>query len=295
MKKLTALILILMLCFAGCGTQGGGGQEQSTTEPTGPSVPDGVVYVTNAEELIAAFSDLRTDDVIMLGADINMTGKTLAVVVTRGFTLDGNGYTIRNYHVEDESALFVDNAGDRTYVFKNLTLENCSVVSDDDFAALFVGEVRSGNSITVTNCKAVGCTVTGQKYASVFISYTAGGNADTGEMAQMTIENCYAENCNVTGGGSTGIAIGHACGSPTTKSVISDLTIKNCSVTGEDANHEGIIVGTAHIGITQITNVTVESVTLVYNTASGLRQYYGRNIPGDTGSLTIDGAEQDPT
>ena len=108
-----------------------------TQETEAPTVPDGVVAVGTVEELQNAFSRLKSEDVIWLTADLDMTGQDLAVVNVRSFTLEGNGHTIRNYSVQGKSGLFVDNGGDRFYTFRDLTLENCSVESDDEFAITF--------------------------------------------------------------------------------------------------------------------------------------------------------------
>lgn len=261
------------------------------TDTPETTAPDGVVAVSTVEELMQAFSRLNTNDTIYLMSDMDMTGKTLSVVSVRSFTLDGNGHTISNYHIEDKSGLIVDNGGDRTYTIKNLTLENCSVNSDDDHAALFIGGARDTDTVTISNCHAINCTVTGPKYASIFVSYTAGTNKGNEQMVTMTVEDCSAVGCSVTGGGSTGIAIGHSGGNHLTENIIKNLKIENCSITGPGELYEGIVIGTAGTGITEISGITVSNVTTAHNQSEGLRRYYGRNLT----TLIIEGQEQELT
>lgn len=288
MKKIVCLIsiLLLLLSVTACGET-----VPNATEAQTPTVPEGANAVATVEELQYAFSRLKTGDVIWLTEDLDMTDQNLAVVNVRSFTLEGNGHTIRNYHVKDQSGLFVDNGGDRAYTFRNLTLENCSVESDDEFAALFVGAARDTDAVTITNCHAVNCSVTGKKYASIFVSYTAGMNKGNGQKIPMTIEDCSAVGCTVTGGGSTGIAIGHSGGNDLTENIIKNLKIQDCTVTGPGEKYEGIVIGTAGTGTTEITGVTVTNVTTANNLNEGLRRYYGRNLT----TLMIEGQEQELT
>lgn len=288
MKKVLCLLTVCLMMFLlmACGNN-----VPENTEPQEPTAPEGVVAVSTVEELMQAFSRLNTNDIIYLMSDMDMTGKTLSVVSVRSFTLDGNGHTISNYHIEDKSGLIVDNGGDRTYTIKNLTLENCSVTSNDDHAALFVGGARDTDTVTISNCHAINCTVTGPKYASIFVSYTAGTNKGNEQMVTMTVEDCSAVGCSVTGGGSTGIAIGHSGGNHLTENIIKNLKIENCSITGPGALYEGIVIGTAGTGITEISDITVSDVTTAHNQSEGLRRYYGRNLT----TLIIEGQEQELT
>ena len=262
-----------------------------TTEATEATAPDGVIAVSTVEELMQTFSRLNTNDVIYLMNDMDMTGKTLSVANVRSFSLNGNGHTISNYHIADQSGLIVDNGGDRTYTIENLILENCSVTSNDDHAALFVGGARDTDTVTIRNCHAINCTVTGPKYASVFVSYTAGTNKGNEQMITMTVEDCSAVGCTVTGGGSTGIAIGHSGGNHLTENIIKNLKIENCIINGPGELYEGIVIGTAGTGITEISGITVSNVTTAHNQSEGLRRYYGRNLT----TLIIEGQEQELT
>ncbi len=279
------LSLMLLLCLSGCI-----GETTPTDPPT--TLPQNAVLVTTPEELVTAFEKLRTGAIVTLGADIDMTGVTLRPVKQRSFSINGNGYTISNLHSQGVSGLLVDNGGDRTYHIYDLTLKNCSVSNPDgDFAALFVGTARDSDAVTISNCRAVDCNVVGGNFAALFISYTA-GLGESSRPIPMTVETCYAENCTVTGGGSTGIAIGHAGGNPQTKNIITGLTAKNVTVNGGDASREGLVVGTAHVGIVEISQIDFEGCTLTKNTGEGIYRYFGRYLPAETGSLIIDGEAQ---
>ena len=255
---------------------------------------DEVVYVTTADELVNAFATLKAGTTISLGADIDMTGKTIIPVNgNKGFTLNGNGHTISNLKNNagtEKGALFVADSKSSAYFFNDVTLKECSVASTSNYAALFVGDADTSGNVTINNCHAVDCTVISGKYAAAFVGYSSGYyvNNNGAVYGNFTITDCSVTGGSITGGGSTGAAIGHAGGTPATTNKITNLTVKNVAINGEDADHTGIVVGTAHVGITTITGTTVENVTGNYNTAHNL---YGRNLPDTTGKLTIDGAE----
>ncbi len=292
MKKLFLLFLTLCAALFCTACSDGESTDHSTTEP---QFPEGTVYVTTADELVEAFKDLKSNDHILLGADIDMTGKSFSAIKYRPFTMDGNGHTISNYHKEGASALLVEDVGDAKYTISNLTFKNCSVSNLGDHAALFVGRAREANSVTLINCHAVDCSVKGMKYASIFISYTASIDSGIGEFVPMTIKDCSVDNCTVEGGGSTGFAIGHSGGNDLTQNIIENLTVKNSTVIGPDATHEGIVVGTAGSGETIISGVTVENVTTTHNKAEGVRSYYGRHLSNMENGLVIDGTKMEKT
>lgn len=287
MKKLFSIVCLaaIVFCLAGCV------KNESMKTVTEETFPEGAVVVSTADELISAFANLMTDDQIILETDIDMSGKSLSVVNTRSFSLDGNGHTISNYHVNDASGLFVDYCGDRKYTIRNLTIENCSVNSIDDHAALFIGGARDTDAVTIENCHAVNCQVTGAKYAAVFISYTAGVNKGNGQSVPMQIIDCSATGCEITGGGSTGIAIGHSGGNEITENLIYNLSVNNCIITGPSALYEGVVIGTAGSGSTKIENVAIHDTVLACNTGEDKRSYYGRNLS----ELIIDGVLQEKT
>ena len=263
-----------------------------TTYDEAATTDKNVVYVTTPDELVNAFANLKAGDVISLGADLDMTGKTIkAVTGNVGFTLNGNGKTISNLK-STERALFVAHSGSSAYFFNDVNLENCLVSSTTNYAALFVGDGDTSGNVTISNCNVTNCTVNSGKYAAMFVGYSSGYNVDTNGpvYGNFTITNCSVTGGSVTGGGSTAIAIAHAGGNKATTNIISGLTVSGVVIKGEDADHTGIVVGTAGVGITNISGITVGTgVTGNYNTA---HEYYGRFVPSGSGKLTIDGVEQ---
>lgn len=246
------------------------------------------IEVGDADALVDAFTNLKAGDVIKLTDDIDMTGKTITPVTgNKGFTLNGNNHTISNLN-STESALFVAHSGSAAYAFNDLKLENCSVNSMNDYAGLFVGDGDTSDAITITNCHVKNCSVKSNKYASAFIAYTAGYNVQNNGpvYSDITIKNCSVTGGSITGGGSVGAAIAHAGGNADTTNTISNFSVSGVTISGEDADHTGVIVGTAHVGKTSIDSATYSDVTGNYNTEHSL---YGRFVPGTTGTLTIDG------
>lgn len=254
---------------------------------------DNVVLVNTPDELVNAFNNLERGAVISLGADLDMSGKTLkAVNGNVGFTLNGNGHTISNLS-STASGLFVDHSGSDSYTFKDLTLSNCSVDSADNYAALFVGDGDTSGNIAIDNCAVNNCTVNGAKYAAMFVAYGSGYGVDNNGpvYAIHKITDCTVTGGSVTGGGSTGIAVAHAGGNDATETYITNLTATNVIVTGEDAEHEGLVVGTANVGKCWINDITSNGVTMINNKNTGIQQLYGRFVPGTTGKLYIDNNE----
>ncbi len=246
-----------------------------------------VTKVSTADELVAAFANLKAGDIIYLANDIDMTGKTIAAVTgNKGFTMLGNGHTIKNLN-STQQALFVAHSGSSSYTFEGVVLEKCAVDSTTNYGALFVGDGDTSDAITIKNCVVKNCTVKSAKYAAAFIGYTAGYNvANNGPVySDILIENCSVIGGSITGGGSVGAAIAHAGGNVDTTNTITGLKVDGVAIIGEDAAHTGIVVGTANVGKTIINGTTHTGVTGNYNTEHVL---YGRAVLGTTGSLTID-------
>jgi len=247
-----------------------------------------VTFISSADELVNAFANLKAGDTLYLTSDIDMTGKTVAPVTgNKGFTMLGNGHTISNLN-GNSAALFVAHSGSSSYTFDSVVLENCAVDSATNYGALFVGDGDTSDAITIKNCVVKNCTVKSAKYAAAFVGYTAGYNVvNNGPVySDVLIENCSVIGGSITGGGSTGAAIGHAGGNVDTTSTVTGLKVDGVAINGEDADHTGIVVGTANVGDTVINGTVYTGVTGNYNTATVL---YGRFVPGTTGTLTIDG------
>ena len=259
-------------------------QGNATTE----DAEDSVIYIYSANDLVNAFANLKAGNVLEFYNDIDMTGKTITPVTgNKAFTMHGNGHTISNLE-STESSLFVAHSGSSAYVFDGLNLENCSVSSTTNYAALFVGDGDTADAITITDCHVKDCTVQSAKYASAFIGYTAGYNVQNNGpvYSDITIEDCSVAGGSITGGGSVGAAIAHAGGNVDTTNIIKDFNVSGVALNGEDAEHTGVIVGTANVGKTIINNATYSSVTGNYNVSHPL---FGRFVSGTTGVLTVDG------
>lgn len=253
----------------------------------GVEITGEVIYVSTPDELIDAFNNMTQNTIISLENNLDMTGKTLTPINNVGFTLNGNNYTISNLN-STSSALFVAKAnGNVLYTFKNLNLKDCNVTSTNNYAALFIGNAESCTKIFIDNCKIENCNVTGEKYSAFFLAYGAG----YGENVQHIITESKIIGGSVTGGGSTGTIVGHAGASDKTNTIIDKITIDGTTITGEDAEHEGLIVGTAHIGISKISNITASNYTLTKNGTNPAHIMYGRFVPSTTGKLYIDGVE----
>lgn len=249
-----------------------------------------LVAVKTADDLVSAFANLEANNIIYIADDINMTGKTIAPVTGNvGFTMCGNGNTISNLSTT-AAALFVDHSGSSKYTFEDVVLEGCSVDSETNYGALFVGDGDTSDAITITNCHVKNCSVQSNKYAAAFVAYTAGYNVQNNGpvYSDVTIENCSVTGGSIIGGGSVGAAIGHAGGNVDTTNTITNFTVNGAVINGTDAEHTGVVVGTAHVGKTIISEVTYTSVTGNYNTATKI---YGRFVPNATGVLIIDGAQ----
>lgn len=247
--------------------------------------------ISTADELVDAFANMKAGNVLSIANDIDMSGKTLAAVTgNKGFTMLGNGHTIKNL-ASTQRGLFVAASGSAAYTFEDVVLENCFVNTTTEYGALFVGYGDTSDAITIKNCVVKNCTVKSAKYAAAFIGYTAGWNKvnDGPVYSDILIENCSVIGGSITGGGSTGAAIAHAGGNDDTTNIITGLKVDGVAINGEDAAHTGIVVGTAGVGDTIINGTVYTNVTGNYNTATVL---YGRFVPNSTGTLTIDGVAQ---
>jgi len=244
--------------------------------------------VFNADGFVSVFNNITPNRVINIKDDLDMAGKTIdATNGNVGFTLNGNGFTISNLEGV-EQGLFVNNSGSSIYKFYKVKLEGCSVNSTTNYGALFVGDADTCDELVIEGCEVNNCTVSSGKYAAAFVAYTAGYNDpnDGPVYSDITIKDCKVVGGSITGGGSTAAAIGHAGGNPDTDNIVTNLTVSGVAINGEDAAHTGIVVGTANVGKTIITNIVNENVTGNYNANHPL---YGRFVPNSTGKLAIDG------
>ena len=210
-------------------------------------------------------------------------------------TIHGNGHTISGLDAPLFSGGFAGGSG---LVVDQLTLDSVTI---NDFASstgvgAFIGSVDSMDVVSLTDCHLTNSTIicTGGPRVGGLIGWTSGyNNQNDGPVdTRITIDNCSVENCEITSNGSVGGLIGHAGANPATYH-----TIRNCTVTGNTLTSTddggwrvGIVVGTANVGELAMDGITESGNTLAQTDKEApANTLYGRFVPGDTGTLTIDG------
>ena len=225
--SLFGLAIICFLCLP-IGAQYGGG----TGEPDDPYL------IYTAEQMNEIGTNFRTDwdKHFKLMADIDLgsyTGKSYKIIGSssgnafRG-VFDGNGKKIRNLTYtstrRDYAGLFAYLKGDKVEI-KNLRLVNPRIdVGTGSYAGALVGH----NEGIISNCYAIGVSVSGRNRVGGLIGYTREGNItncdvkggsvsgddDVGGLvgeSRAEIENCHA-SCRVSGNKSIGGLVGDNSG-----------------------------------------------------------------------------------
>ena len=188
-----------------------------------------------------------------LTASVNMTGCTWTEgIATTGTpfsgTFDGNGRTISNLTINNTSgntgiALFRYLTG----TLKDLTLASPSVTGTSNHVAAFVGEVRSG--ATVTNLTATGVSISGGQQTGGAFGRTADGSTVQGISVSGTVSAPSG-----VGGGIVGSAEGSMSGLTSTATVTGDYNLGGLAgmvtTTGSITNSSssGNVTGTSSIG-----------------------------------------------
>lgn len=210
-------------------------------------------------------------------------------------TIHGNGHTISGLDAPLFSGGFAGGSG---LVVDQLTLDNVTINDSTSSTGVgaFIGSVDSMDVVSLTDCHLTNSTITctGGPRVGGLIGWTSGyNNQNDGPVdTQITIDNCSVENCEITSNGSVGGLIGHAGANPATYH-----TIRNCTVTGNTLTSTddggwrvGIVVGTANVGELAMDGITESGNTLAQTGKEvPANTLYGRFVPGDTGTLTIDG------
>ena len=210
-------------------------------------------------------------------------------------TIHGNGHTISGLDAPLLSGGFAGGSG---LVVDQLTLDNVTINDSTSSTGVgaFIGSVDSMDVVSLTDCHLTNSTITctGGPRVGGLIGWTSGyNNQNDGPVdTQITIDNCSVENCAITSNGSVGGLIGHAGANPATYH-----TIRNCTVTGNTLTSTddggwrvGIVVGTANVGELAMDGITESGNTLAQTGKEvPANTLYGRFVPGDTGTLTIDG------
>ena len=210
-------------------------------------------------------------------------------------TIHGNGHTISGLDAPLFSGGFAGGSG---LVVDQLTLDSVTINDSASSTGVgaFIGSVDSMDVVSLTDCHLTNSTITctGGPRVGGLIGWTSGyNNQNDGPVnTQITIDNCSVENCAITSNGSVGGLIGHAGANPATYH-----TIRNCTVTGNTLTSTddggwrvGIVVGTANVGELAMDGITESGNTLAQTDKEApANTLYGRFVPGDTGTLTIDG------
>ena len=259
---------------------------------------EGHIFIETAEELRALFADSTKLDnkKVMLIADVDMKGIQWKAASNVSFVFDGQNHTISNvtYESNESTGLFVNHLGAKKVTFKNVIIDNANIKSnkaEDGAAAIFVADADTADEINIKNCVVKNSKITNvDGWVGGFIGYTAGYNKqnDGPVYSDVIIEDSEITNSTLTGAkSSVGAAVGHSGGNADTTTTIKNFTAKNNVLKGERKDKTGVVVGTAGVGKTIISNVTNENNT-VYDVENS-KTLYGRFVPNATGYLEIDG------
>ena len=179
-------------------------------------------------------------------------------------TFDGNNKTITSLYINqttNSAGLFgrVSNAE-----IKNLTMQNCKVVSIDYYVGNFVG--FANHNLTISNCSAEETEVSGTFDVSGIVGYARG---------PVTITNCYNTGSVSGTGDYVGGIVGRFYGS---------VTITNCYNTGS-------VSGNYYVGgiIGACLGEAVVNILNCYNTNQITGEGYGGGIIGlcDDGTINV--------
>ena len=244
---------------------------------------------------------------VEIAADIDLSEVDWTPVSVNGYkgadviTIDGKGHTITGL----SAPLFAGGfAGGSGIVIKNWTIADSEVITKNTQGAGFFIECSdSQNIIEMENCHVFNSTLKMDKSIESsrlggLIGWTSGWNKQDDGPVDMyvNIKNCTVIECTIEGSGSIGGIIGHAGANPATFHTIENCTVKDCNLSSTDDGgwRVGVVVGTANIGETTISNI-IESGNVLTQTGKTApaeqSNLYGRFVPGTTGKLTIDGTE----
>ena len=254
---------------------------------------DEIVTVSNADEFIAAFANLEQDQIITLTGDIDMTGKNWTPIRNMGFTLNGNGKTVKGLN-----GPLVATTAAQDYTIKNITFDGLTIDNlNNDLqttslrCAALIAYADTCAYIMMDNVTIKNADIRSADYAAGFAAYTSGYGVDNNGPvnASHNFNNCKLVDSTIQGNGSTGGLIGHAGSNNATTTRIKDFTLEGTNTIkcmGDDGNtftakKTGNIIGTANIGTVYIegTSITADDI--------------GRFKPQGIGKLYINNVEQD--
>ncbi len=243
---------------------------------------DEVVLVSNADEFVAAFVALESDQIISLTGDIDMTGKTWTPVNNKGFVLKGNGHTVTGLN-----GPLVGTTAALEYTIQDVTFKN--LTADGVYGGIAIGGVIAYADtcayINMTNVTIDGATIGGAEYVGGFVGYTSGYGVDTNGPvnASHNFINCTIKNSTLTSStdGSVGGLIGHAGSNPATTTRVNGFTYSGLALKNDSRpDKTGNMIGTANVGVVYIND---EDIDVTYD--------IGRFVPSTTGKLFINGVD----
>ena len=157
MKKIMTLILTIILSFSLAGCFGLGNEETTTTELITVNY-NNIIDVSTPQELQA----MEIDRCYRLVSDIDLTG--LEWIPLGDFNqpflgnLDGNGHTISNLTITEDSTIYSGLFGYTSGNIVDLILENVSIDYQTDFLT-YAGAVAGYIEGTVENVSVVNATI----------------------------------------------------------------------------------------------------------------------------------------
>ncbi len=242
----------------------------------------GYVTVSTAQELRTAMLNSSTSKTIVLMNDIDMSGFGASISSFAG-TIDGNGYTLKNYTNTD--GLIKTTKGSVT--IKNLNIDNFNVSgsSSSDYHSLLID--NTSYSVTVDSVNITNSQVNGLQHSGALIGYSSGavsinnvsidentlikasshyGGALIGSMSghTLSINNVYSAaqiDCLDEAGGLVG-QVGSNLIGLTVKDVFIEGTINVSSTSGYSAGLIGKFTKSSSL-LTDISNVIINSDFLV--------------------------------
>lgn len=242
-----------------------------------------------------------TDDIDMTGVEypeVKITNQAGTILI------NGNGKTISNM-----SNQLISYTGSATSVkVQNLTLNGTKFNITDtgsNGVAAFIGYAGTSTEITLEECHVVNAEIEGGHWIGGFVGYAAGYNGrpvgqDGPVFETLTIKDCSVKNSSIVGHDtSCGAIIGHATGDVATLVKIENATVTGNTITTDDDNKAGSILGTVgaageqawngNFGGTYVINATVSNNTVTANNVTN-NKIYGRQ-GSETGVLYVDGVQ----
>lgn len=249
--------------------------------PTLPSItksdiyPDAPGYIVSSLEELEYLSIVRgtltVDDVIYLGADIEVTSRASAANVMRDLkaSIDGKGHTIKGITIASDPTETGTGRPDSwlgnytgNYI-KNLTMDNWTVIAGNWQSSLLIGKAQNANMV-LENINVVNCSVQSST-ASNGAAFLVGIQEKIDY--KLTFRNISIENCTLDRAGranNSGFLIGRAQKGEVT---VENIYLNNNKTLGSSSeiSSTGVLIGEVTTNV-NINNVGVFNTTTEENT-----------------------------